>query len=161
MCTWMWECVHVSAGVPRVSDPFELKLQVIVSCPAWMLDTELGFSVRAMHALHGWASSPALGCLLILVILKRWRSNSSLFTQEHWARSGVLFVSHSWGWVTAIFKYIHHLWNILSSAGQLHKTKESTPKLIMPGQKHRLGLCGKMKKSWLKKTPKTKTKNTK
>lgn len=34
---------------PRI--PLELGLQAVVSCPTWMLGTESGFFVRALHAI--------------------------------------------------------------------------------------------------------------
>ena len=67
MCICMWEYVHVSAGLQRVLDPLETELQVILSCPTWVLETK----ISTMFALNGSAVSLALECLLMGVILKR------------------------------------------------------------------------------------------
>ena len=44
--------VCVSGGQKSVLDPLELEFQVVMSCPMWMLGTELGFSGRAPATLN-------------------------------------------------------------------------------------------------------------
>jgi hypothetical protein len=34
---------------PEASDLLELELQTVVSCPVWVLGTELGFSAKAVY----------------------------------------------------------------------------------------------------------------
>lgn len=54
MCVWV--CANVSVGTQggqeREPDSLELVLEVVVSCPVWMLGTELWFSVRAADAIN-------------------------------------------------------------------------------------------------------------
>ena len=55
MC--VFECMHMCEGVhrsqKRVLDLLELELQAVVSCPTWILGTELRSSVRAANAPKG------------------------------------------------------------------------------------------------------------
>lgn len=44
-------------GQKRVSDCFELGLQVVVRLLMWVLTTKLRFSARAGHALNHWVIS--------------------------------------------------------------------------------------------------------
>lgn len=48
-------CLHLSTGVcvnhRRASEPLELELQVIMSCPMWVLGPELKSSGRAVCTL--------------------------------------------------------------------------------------------------------------
>lgn len=49
----------------KALNPLELKLQVVVSHPTWMLQTELPASTRATSVLNSCAISSALKCLFI------------------------------------------------------------------------------------------------
>lgn len=40
------------------SDPLELGLQEVVTCPVWMVGTELGPLERTLYALNPWGISP-------------------------------------------------------------------------------------------------------
>lgn len=44
-----------------MSDASALGLQAVVSCPMWLLGTQLRSSVRAVSAFNCWVISPALG----------------------------------------------------------------------------------------------------
>lgn len=61
MCVWI--CAQERRHRWRTeegSDPLELKLWAVVSCPALVLGTELRSSTRAVCALDRWALCPAL-----------------------------------------------------------------------------------------------------
>lgn len=58
-CTFLW------VPMKKALTPPELKLQVVVSHPTWMLETELPASTRATSVLNPCAISSALKCLLI------------------------------------------------------------------------------------------------
>lgn len=68
LCVYTCMCVCGSVhrntgtvgGQKRASDPLELKLWAVVSCPALVLGTELRSSAKAVCALGGWALFPAL-----------------------------------------------------------------------------------------------------
>lgn len=59
-------CMHTSAGVPgvqrRMSNPWELVLQVAVSCFIWVLGTKLGSS-RKQQTLK--TTEPSLTCIFL------------------------------------------------------------------------------------------------
>lgn len=63
MCARVCACVHVCAcacpmEVRRGLERLELRLQVVVSCLMWVLDTELGSSARAASVLNAWTPLP-------------------------------------------------------------------------------------------------------
>lgn len=43
-----------SGDQKRMLDVLKLELQVVLSCPVWMLGTEFRFSARAVHAFSPW-----------------------------------------------------------------------------------------------------------
>lgn len=61
VCECLLGYVHVNAVTERPEEPkpLELGLQLSVSCLAWVLETELGSSQRAVFALSRWAVSSA------------------------------------------------------------------------------------------------------
>lgn len=62
MCVHTWY-VYVSAGGhrPELSDALDLELQMVVSCPMWMLGAEARFSGRT-------AGTPNLGTISLALI---------------------------------------------------------------------------------------------
>jgi hypothetical protein len=46
VCMYVHVCVGGRVGQKKVPDPLELELQAVVSCPTWVLETELGSSAR-------------------------------------------------------------------------------------------------------------------
>lgn len=44
-------CVGVCGGRRRASDSLELKIEAVMSCPKWLLGTELQVSARAANAV--------------------------------------------------------------------------------------------------------------
>lgn len=60
-------CPHIAMGAhvgqKRASEPLELGFKVVVSCPMWVLGTELGSSVSAAGSLYHRAIS--LACLVL------------------------------------------------------------------------------------------------
>lgn len=54
VCMFAHTCVGVSGGRRRASDSLELKVEAVVSCPKWLLGTELQVSERAANARNHW-----------------------------------------------------------------------------------------------------------
>lgn len=48
MCTWTMYVSGVPRGQKRVSDALQLELQMVVSCPLWVLETEIRFSAEPL-----------------------------------------------------------------------------------------------------------------
>lgn len=51
MCGYMHKSTSAQRGEKRTSDSTALKLQVLVSCPTWVLGRKLGSSARAANSL--------------------------------------------------------------------------------------------------------------
>lgn len=61
---YRWMCL---LKLERVSDSVELKLELVVSHPMWVLATELQVSTKAEHALNLWAIFLALALIFLSV----------------------------------------------------------------------------------------------
>lgn len=59
VCMFAHTGVGVCGGRRRALDSLELKIETVVSCPKWLLGTELQVSGRAANAGNHWASSAA------------------------------------------------------------------------------------------------------
>jgi hypothetical protein len=49
VCEYVHMRAHALSGQKRAADALELEVEMIASCPNWVLRTELGSSVSALH----------------------------------------------------------------------------------------------------------------